>query len=72
MFFLAGALVYDAEGGGGEEFLLGFPYKQTGDRSWGGGGLEETECHIHDCAYRVVWELISPCSFSHKIAQSLE
>ena len=32
MFFLEGALVCDVEGGGGEEFLLGFAYKQTGDR----------------------------------------
>lgn len=70
MVFLAGALVYDVEEGGGEEFLLGFPYEQTGDGV--GGEAWRRQCHIHVCAYRVVWELISPCSFSRKIAQSLE
>ena len=55
MFFLEGALVCDVEGGGGEEFLLGFAYKQTGDRRGVGkkkkkergrrGGLEETVPH---------------------------
>lgn len=37
MFFLEGALVYDVEGGSGEEFLLGFAYKQTGNRRGVGG-----------------------------------
>lgn len=48
MVFLAGALVYDVEEGGGEEFLLGFPYEQTGD-GVGGGGLEETVPHPRLC-----------------------
>lgn len=72
MFFLEGALVCDVEGGGGEEFLLGFAYKQTGDRRGVGGEAWRRQCHIHFRTYRVVWELISPGSFSHKIAQSLE
>ena len=83
MFFLEGALVCDVEGGSGEEFLLGFAYKQTGDRKGVGkkrkkkrrgvgGEARRRQCHIHFRTYRVVWELISPGSFSHKIAQSLE